>query len=100
MASVSREFIGFSIPVSNSRIEIEISGEVGDFERIFFSVPKRLAISIWGIRSLLTAAGVKISMDGRGRWMDNVFIERLWRSFKYQDVYLKGYADGLEASAV
>ncbi len=32
--------------------------------------------------------------------MDNVFIERLWRSFKYQDVYLKGYADGLEASAV
>ncbi len=34
MASVSREFIGFSIPVSNSRIEIEISGEVGDFERV------------------------------------------------------------------
>jgi putative transposase len=32
-------------------------------------------------------------MDGRGRWMDNVFIERLWRSLKYEDVYLKGYAD-------
>jgi putative transposase len=32
-------------------------------------------------------------MDGRGRWMDNVFFERLWRSLKYEDVYLKGYAD-------
>jgi len=55
---------------------------------------------IWGIRSLLTAAGIKISMDGRGRWMDNVFIERLCRSLKHEDVYLKGYADGLESSAV
>ena len=41
------------------------------------------------------AAGVAISIDGRGRWMDNVFIERLWRSLKHEDVYLKGYADGL-----
>ena len=37
-------------------------------------------------------------MDGRGRWMDNVFIERLWRSMKYEDIYLKGYADGREAA--
>jgi putative transposase len=37
-------------------------------------------------------------MDGRGRWMDNVFIERLWRSLKYEDVYLKGYDDGREAA--
>ena len=42
----------------------------------------------------LASAGIKISMDGRGRWMDNVFIERLWRSLKYEDIYLKGYADG------
>jgi putative transposase len=34
---------------------------------------------------------IKISMDGRGRWMDNVFIERLWKSVKYEEVYLKGY---------
>jgi len=34
---------------------------------------------------------VKISMDGKGRWIDNVFIERLWKSVKYQDVYLKAY---------
>jgi putative transposase len=45
----------------------------------------------------LAARGVAISMDGRGRWMDNVFIERLWRSLKHEDVYLKGYADGREA---
>jgi putative transposase len=45
------------------------------------------------------AAGVRISMDGRGRWMDNVFIERLWRSLKHEDIYLKGYADGREAHA-
>ena len=38
-------------------------------------------------------------MDGRGRWMDNVFIERLWRSLKHEDVYLKGYADGRERRA-
>ena len=47
----------------------------------------------------LTAAGIRISMDGRGRWMDNVFIERLWRSLKHEDVYLRGYADGQEAKA-
>jgi putative transposase len=47
----------------------------------------------------LAAAGVQISMDGRGRWMDNVFIERLWRSLKHEEVYLKGYADGREARA-
>jgi len=47
----------------------------------------------------LASSGIRISMDGRGRWMDNVFIERVWRSLKYEDVYLKGYADGREARA-
>ena len=36
-------------------------------------------------------------MDGRGRFMDNIFIERLWRSIKYEEVHLKAYADGCEA---
>ena len=49
--------------------------------------------------SVLQRAGVRISMDGRGRWLDNVLIERLWRSLKYEEVYLKGYADGHEARA-
>ena len=39
----------------------------------------------------LESLGIRVSMDGKGRWMDNVFIERLWRSLKYEDVYLKGY---------
>lgn len=41
----------------------------------------------------LTNLGVKISMDGKGRWMDNVFIERLWRSLKHEEVYLRDYAN-------
>jgi putative transposase len=45
---------------------------------------------------VLTAAGVRISMDGRGRWMDNVFIERLWRSLKYECVYLHAFETGSE----
>ena len=39
----------------------------------------------------LLSAGVAVSMDGRGRALDNVFVERLWRSVKYEDVYLRGY---------
>jgi putative transposase len=49
--------------------------------------------------AVLLATGIRVSMDGRGRWMDNVFIERLWRSLKHEDIYLKGYADGHEAKA-
>jgi len=48
---------------------------------------------------LLTEAGVKVSMDGKGRWMDNVFIERLWRSLKYECVYLRAFETGSEARA-
>ncbi len=40
---------------------------------------------------MLEEHGVAISMDGRGRWMDNVFVERLWRSLKYEEVYLHAY---------
>ena len=49
--------------------------------------------------SRLESRGVAISMDGRGRAIDNVFIERLWRSMKYEEVYLKDYASGWEAEA-
>jgi len=41
------------------------------------------------------SAGVDVSMDGRGRWIDNRFIERLWRSVKQEDIYVQDYADGL-----
>ena len=41
--------------------------------------------------AVVLAAGCKLSMDGRGAWRDNVFVERLWRSVKYERVYLKAY---------
>ncbi len=48
---------------------------------------------------LLKEHGVKISMDGRGRCMDNIFVERLWRSLKYQEVYLHEFESPREARA-
>lgn len=44
---------------------------------------------------VLHVNGIQISMDGKGRAIDNIFIERLWRSVKYEDIYLKSYEDGL-----
>ena len=46
--------------------------------------------------NVLKREGVSISMDGRGRALDNIFVERLWRNVKYEDVYLKGYANMAE----
>jgi len=48
---------------------------------------------------LLQQHGVRISMDGKGRYSDNLFIERLWRTVKYEEVYLKAYQDGRDARA-
>ena len=47
----------------------------------------------------LSSQGVRISMDGKGRFLDNIFIERLWRSLKYEEVYLNAYASVAEAKA-
>ena len=46
---------------------------------------------------LLTAAGVQISMDGKGQALDSIFVERLWRRVKYAEVYLRDYASPREA---
>jgi putative transposase len=45
----------------------------------------------------LADRGVRISMDGKGRYLDNIFIERLWRSLKYEEVFIKAYASVAEA---
>jgi len=45
----------------------------------------------------LMSRGIRISMDGKGRWRDNIFVERLWRSVKYEEVYLKAYNSLREA---
>ena len=46
---------------------------------------------------LLLGQGIQISMDGKGRYLDNIFVERLWRSLKYEEVYLNAYQNGTEA---
>ena len=52
-----------------------------------------------GFTGLLEQHGVRISMDGKGRYTDNIFVERLWRTVKYEEVYLKAYSNGREAKA-
>ena len=52
-----------------------------------------------GFTGLLEQHGVRISMDGKGRYADNIFVERLWRTVKYEEVYLKAYSNGWEAKA-
>ena len=49
--------------------------------------------------ALLVKANVQISMDGKGRALDNIFVERLWRTVKYEDIYLKAYTDGWQLEA-
>jgi putative transposase len=65
------------------------------FER---PLPVKADVQIW-ILKIRYANGIKISMDGKGRWMDNVFIERLWRSLKYECVYLNAFDDLKDAKA-
>ena len=52
-----------------------------------------------GFVGTLVDAGIQVSMDGRGRWLDNVFIERLWRSLKYECVYIHAFETGTELRA-
>jgi putative transposase len=49
--------------------------------------------------AVLESKGVRISMDGKGRWVDNVFVERLWRSLKYEEVYLNAYGSIAQANS-
>jgi len=49
---------------------------------------------------VLAARKIKISMDGKGAWRDNVFVERLWRTVKYEEVYLRAYAGRLPGRAL
>ena len=74
-------------------------------KRPFYGVPRmtaRLRALGHGVNSLdltgrLEEAGIKVSLDGRGRVYDNIFVERLWRSVKYEEVYLHDHLTVLEA---
>ena len=62
-----------------------------------FNTDQGSQFTSFAFTNVLRDNGIRISMDGRGRWLDNVFIERLWRSLKYENVYLNAYESGSEA---
>jgi len=56
-----------------------------------FNTDQGVQFTAYAFTDELEAANIRVSMDGRGRFVDNIFIERLWRTVKYEDIYLKGY---------
>ena len=62
-----------------------------------FNTDQGSQFTSWEFTQVLQDRGVRISMDGKGRYSDNIFVERLWRTVKYEEVYLKAYANVLEA---
>jgi len=64
-----------------------------------FNTDQGVQFTAMEFTACLESVGVRVSMDGRGRALDNIFIERLWRSVKYEDVYLKDYASVPELDA-
>src|SRR5450631_2865546 len=62
-----------------------------------FNTDQGVQFTSAGFVDELEAAGVRISMDGKGRFLDNIFIERLWRSLKYEEVFIKAYGAVIEA---
>lgn len=59
-----------------------------------FNTDQGSQFTSFAFNTTLKDAGIRISMDGRGRWMDNVFIERLWRSLTYECVFLNAFETG------
>ena len=64
-----------------------------------FDTDQGLQFAGMAFTGLLIAKGIRISMDGKGAWRDNVFVERVWKSVKYEEVYLKAGANVPEARA-
>ena len=62
-----------------------------------FNTDQGIQFTSEAFSGLLLERRIKISMDGKGRYLDNIFVERLWRSVKYEEVYLKAYRNGSEA---
>ena len=63
------------------------------------SIPQGSQFTCEAFTDVLKGHAIAISMDGKGRWVDNVFVERLWRSVKYEDVYLRAYETPTELRA-
>jgi len=65
-------------------------------EPSIFNTDQGVQYTSYEFIKILEGAGIQVSMDGKGRAIDNVWIERLWRTVKYEDIYLRDYLDGLE----
>lgn len=75
---------GFCVECLEAALELYGAPEI-------FNTDQGCQFTATAFTDVLKQHGIKISMDGRGRALDNIFVERLWRSLKYEDVYLKGY---------
>jgi putative transposase len=64
---------------------------LGQGRPVVFNADQGVQFTAAAFTSRLEAAGVKVSRDGKGRCLDNVFVERLWRTVRYEDIYLRGY---------
>jgi putative transposase len=62
-----------------------------------FNTDQGVQFTSAGFLEELESRGIRVSMDGKGRFLDNIFIERLWRSLKYEEVFLKAYGSVMEA---
>ena len=83
-----------NVPSIGSSKNLKIHPSINQLSLV---TPRELRTSA-AFTDVLKGAGVAISMDGKGRWVDNVFVERLWRSVKYEEVYLHAYENGGRSS--
>jgi putative transposase len=74
-----------------------LEAALADARPEIFNTDQGAQFTAMAFTSRLEKSGVAISMDGRGRALDNVFVERLWRTVKYEEVYLREYVDGWKA---
>jgi len=74
-----------------------LKAALADARPQIFNTDQGAQFTVTAFTSRLEKSGVAISMDGRGRALDNVFVERLWRTVKYEEVYLRDYMDGWKA---
>ena len=85
----------------DSQLCIEaLEAALGNATPQIFNTDQGAQFTSFAFTERVLASGAKCSMDGRGRCLDNVFIERLWRSLKYEAVYLHELCDGFEAERV
>ena len=84
-------------PSTGSSAKTRWRGRLATGRPTIFNTDQGAQCTSAAFTGLLRTAGVQISMDGRGRALDNVFVERLWRSVKYEEVYLKDYASVTDA---